>query len=104
METVYKNIKRLRAEKGLTQKELADMVGYSANTMIAHIEQGTVDLPLSKIYKFAEVFGVSVQELLGYPSPEIMEKMTLLGEDGKRFISEFLEFLQAKYEGSSPIK
>ena len=97
MDALYKNIKKFRTEKKLKQKDLADLMGYSANTMIAHIEHGTVDLPYSKIKRFAEVFDVSVPELLGFTSTDFTEKYALLTEEGQNFVNESLEFAMYKH-------
>ena len=39
MDQIYINIKNLRKEKGLKQGELAELVGYTANPMIAKVEK-----------------------------------------------------------------
>ncbi len=97
MDALYSNIARLRHEHKMTQAQLADKVGYSANTMIAHIEQGTVDLPYSKIVKFAEVFNVSVPEILGFSSDELQSKFASLPETGKQYVRDSVDFAVFKY-------
>ena len=97
MDALYSNIGRLRREHNLTQYELAEKIGYTANTMIAHIEQWTVDLPYSKIIKFAEVFNVTVPELLGFSSDDLQEKYSSLTEPGKQFVKESVDFAIFKY-------
>jgi len=62
---LYKNIKELRKEKGLTQSDLAAKAGYSDKGMISYIESGKVDLPFSKIEIFAKIFEISMSELMG---------------------------------------
>lgn len=61
---LYENIKILRLANKWSQTELASLVGYADKSMISKIEKGVVDLPLSQIQKFAEVFHVSPVELL----------------------------------------
>lgn len=65
MAKIYENIKNLRKKKGWSQTELAKRAGYTDRTSIAKIENGNVDLPQSRIAKFAEVFGVTESELMG---------------------------------------
>lgn len=65
MEELYKNIKRLRIERGLSQQELADSTGYTDRSSIAKIERGQVDLSLTKIKTFAHVLRVTPGELMG---------------------------------------
>lgn len=65
---LYKNIKRLRLENNWSQGELAKRAGYKDRSAIAHIEDGRIDLPQSKIFLFAKIFGVTPSELFGTPS------------------------------------
>lgn len=62
---LYKNIKQRRLELGLTQSELARSLGYADKSMIAKIEKGSVDLPLSKIELFAEALNTTPAQLMG---------------------------------------
>ena len=65
MLALYRNIKDRRLELNLTQTDLAKRTGYSDKSMIAKIEAGKVDLPLSKIEIFAEALEISPSELMG---------------------------------------
>ena len=58
-ETMYQRIKRLRIEQGLTQKELAEKVGYSGKDMISRVEAGKVDIARDRIMRFAAALDVS---------------------------------------------
>lgn len=66
---LYKNIRKYRLENGWSQGELAARAGYKDRSAIAHIEDGTIDLPQSKIRLFADIFGVSPAELFGQHEP-----------------------------------
>ena len=66
MHAVYANIRNRRIDLGLTQEELRLKMGYKDKVSISRIERGEVDLPLSKILKFAEVLEISVPELMGF--------------------------------------
>ena len=55
-------VKELRAEHGMTQQQLADLVGVSSRTIIS-IEKGQYSPSLLLDYRMARVFGVSVEEL-----------------------------------------
>lgn len=63
---LYENIKRLRQLNGWSQTELALKVGYSDKSMISKIEKGAVDLAQTQIVRFAEVFGVTPSDLMGW--------------------------------------
>ena len=64
---LYKNIKRLREEKGMSQDTLAKLTGYTDRSSITKIEKGQVDLQQSKIELFAQALGTSSRELVGWP-------------------------------------
>ena len=63
---IGEKIKARRNELKWSQRELSDRVGYSNHSTITRIEAGKVDVPQSKIVKFAEVLGVSVAYLMGW--------------------------------------
>ena len=66
MLTLYKNIKKLREELGMSQDELAEKTGYTSRSSIAKIEKGLVDLQQSKIINFANALGVTPSQLMGW--------------------------------------
>ena len=57
-------VRELRIEKGLKQEELGSLIGISKQT-ISGIETGYRTTTLQTIIKMADVFGVSVDYLLG---------------------------------------
>lgn len=63
---LYENIKKVRTEKGLSQLELALLVGYKDASSIAKIEAGQNDLPQSKIMDIANALGVPPGDLMGW--------------------------------------
>lgn len=63
-ENIYKNIRCLRIQKGMTQGELAELAGYTDRSSICKIEAGLVDLSLSKIRTFAKIFNVAASDLI----------------------------------------
>ena len=65
---LYSNIRKRRKELKMTQTDLALETGYADKSMIARIEQGKVDLPISKIKEFARALK--------------MDSSTLVGDDG----------------------
>ena len=62
---LYKNIKRLRKERDLSQDELAKLCGYTSRSSVNKIEQGLVDISISKVEAFANALGVEPNELMG---------------------------------------
>ena len=63
---IGEKIKQRRIELGWTLRELSNRMGYANHSTIARIESGAVDIPQSKIVKFAEVLGVSVAYLMDW--------------------------------------
>ena len=58
-------IKKFRKQKGWSQQKLAEKTGLSFNA-ITKIEQGRAEHPtLKTLIKLADVFGVSIDELVG---------------------------------------
>ena len=71
---LYKNIKELREQKGLSQEELAKMTGYTNRSSIAKIEKGEVDLTRSKIIAFAQALETTPGELMGWDKTHIFQE------------------------------
>ncbi len=64
MNKLQTRIKELRKEHGLTQKQLAQMLGKS-ETGLASWEQGLSEPCVADIIKLCEIFHVSSDYLLG---------------------------------------
>ena len=57
------NIRNLRKEKGMTQDELAELLGYKSFTTIQKWESGVSVPPMGKMRDIAGIFRVSVADL-----------------------------------------
>lgn len=69
-------IKTLREQRGMTQEQVAELMGYSHKSSINKIELGKSDLPQSKLVAFAKIFNVTPCELLGVdPQPATEEQV-----------------------------
>lgn len=64
--TVGEKIKEARLKKGLTQQELADLLGYKSRSSINKIEVGGRDIPRSQIVQIAKTLGVAPAYLMGW--------------------------------------
>lgn len=60
---VYKNIRNLREDRDLSQKDLAAMLNVSQNTY-SQYETGVIEMTASTLIKLADFYGVSVDFLL----------------------------------------
>lgn len=63
---VGERIKECRMALGWSQRELSDKMGYSNHSTITRVENGQVDLPQSKLVKFADVLGTTTAHLMGW--------------------------------------
>ena len=57
-------LKELRESRGLTQKEVAEIIGYS-EISYARYEKGEREPDISTLCKLAEYFNVTVDYLIG---------------------------------------
>ena len=53
--TTGEKIKQRRVELGWSLRELAKRMGYANQSTVSRIEKGEIDIPQSKVVKFAEV-------------------------------------------------
>lgn len=65
MKILGENIRKLRQARGLTQQQLADIMGASNYTTISKWESGANSPRGGDLVKLSELFNVSVDELLG---------------------------------------
>lgn len=56
-------IKAWRTARGLTQRELADLIG-TTNQQIARLESGQRQITVDWLYRIANKFGVSITDVL----------------------------------------
>ena len=70
MSTVGNNIMNIRKALGMTQEELAKLMGYKSKSTINKIELGINDIPQSKISRFAEVLSTTPSYLMGWENEE----------------------------------
>lgn len=64
MQTMYDRIRDLRTEKGLSQDDLARLLGYKDRSMITKIEGGKVDISQKKIVAFAKALDTTPRYLM----------------------------------------
>lgn len=94
-------IAALRNERGLTQVQLAEALGYSQQQVLS-FEKGRRRVPVSALPELSKVLGVPVEELLGAeaqpakrgPTPKLqrqLEQLSQLPRSQQRFVSQMLD-------------
>lgn len=68
---LYKRIRQRREELGMTQDELANLMGYKSRSSINKIELGKSDIPQSKIKAFAKALQTTPEHIMGLDSDTI---------------------------------
>ena len=64
--TIGERIKKARLNKGYSQAQLAELLGYKSRSSINKIEKEGRDVPRSSIEKFAKVLDVTPAYLMGW--------------------------------------
>ena len=81
MNNVGKNIRRLRQKKGWTLVQIAEKVQVSVPAF-SKIETGPTDINMSRLKQLADIFGVSILDILydegENPQDELMQEATVL--------------------------
>lgn len=70
MDILAERIRAARITRGLSQEDLAKLVGYTSRASINKIEKGLVDLPRTKVMAIAKALHVSPAWLLGLSETE----------------------------------
>lgn len=71
-------IKKLRLEKGLSQQQFAESLGYAHKSMINKIESGLCDMSYEKIIKLLKEYNLNASEFLD--EQEILNNSHILDE------------------------
>lgn len=85
------NIKKARKNKGLKQKELADLIGFSESS-ISKYEQGLITIPQGVIEQIAKVLDISPFDLT-VDVEQLRSDVKLQDEIAKAFGENGLELL-----------
>lgn len=101
----YDRLARLRKDKGLTQKELAEMVGLN-QAQIHRYEKGAAEPSMSALKRLALALGVTTDELVfeddeGGPDDELrlqFEAISRFSPHEKKTAKEVLDGLILKHE------
>ncbi len=70
---VGNNIRRFRRYRDMSQRELAEAVGYATKSSMNKIEAGETSVPIPRLTEIARVLRVPLQALMGEPSDDFIE-------------------------------
>ena len=106
--TVGERIRQIRESKGISQEELAKILGLKDKSSVCKIEKAGDDISTKSIKKYATALGVSVAELMGWkdsdPSvnPDLVveavglyEQIQNLPKDKQAALYNYLQFLKS---------
>ncbi|MEO1304019.1 MAG: helix-turn-helix transcriptional regulator [Pseudomonadota bacterium] len=79
---VHNRISVLRAERGLSRRQLADAVGVNFQT-IGYLERGNYNASLELALKLAEFFGVPVEMVFSRHPFELLSQQALKAKQNK---------------------
>jgi len=106
--SIGQRIRNAREKSGVSQKKLAELVGYESSTAISLIESGQREVGAKTLEKIAEVLKCDVNFLLGreVDAPNIEYALradkNLTREDEDK-IQDFIEFIKSKNDrGNKP--
>lgn len=106
--TVGERIKRARQDKGITQTELAERLGYKSRSSINKIEVEGRDIPRSMVVKFAQALGVTPSYLMGWDDEDLdipsesnealklAKKIEEMSPDNRKLVIDFINKLGTK--------
>ena len=85
------NIRRLRLEKGLTQEQLAELLCVST-AAVSKWESKNTYPDITLLFPLASIFGVSIDELMGYDEAKAEEEINSILEESRR------QFVEGKFK------
>lgn len=88
---VNENIKRLRKERGLTQKKLSELCGIAEPT-IRRYEAGTLNPKIETIEKISSALGITALDLMGIE--RLNKKYPKIAEENEEY-KGFIDYLNA---------
>lgn len=77
MQTLGKTLKQMRENAGLSQREVADALGYGAAQFPSNWERDISHPPINSIRKLAKLYNVDAELLYGLISDDILKREAL---------------------------
>lgn len=104
-ENISKNLRKIRKEKKLNQRELAEKIGVQESTISAW-EKNKNSIDIEMIYKICGVLEISISQLteikeelnLTKEELKLVEEYRELSEEGKEYINKDLKIAKELYK------
>lgn len=101
---IGKKIKEMREKEGLSQKDLAEKLGYESSTAISLIESGDRKVSVSDLEKIADILNKDIKYFLGKEGEAMDVNYALRSENGlsgqdKQEILRFIDFVKQRRDG-----
>ncbi len=108
---IGQKIRELRKSRGMSQEELASMLGYRSYTTIQKWESGVSEPPFKVAHKLSEIFDTDLDELAGTASDShtlpsgLIDKYFSLNDIGRsKLIERADELIQMGYTREMDLK
>lgn len=89
--TIGERIKARRLELGMSQRDLANKLGYANRSSISRVEDGKTDLSRTRIMEFAAALDTTPATLMGFT-----DDLESAHEDTSSIYSQYLKNLPAQ--------
>ncbi len=95
--TIGDRVKELRTKKGLTQQDLAELLGYKTKSSVAHIEKGR-DIPRAMVVKLANILDTTPAYLMGWTEEQNNSTSTIYQNDRSAVIKRINDLPDDQFE------
>lgn len=104
-ENISKNLRKIRKEKKLNQRQLAEKIGVQESTISAW-EKNKNSIDIEMIYKICEILEIPISKLteikeelnLSKEESKLIENYRKLSTEGKEYINRDLEIAKELYK------
>ena len=92
-EEIGAKIREQRKKLGISQQELAEIVGYKGKDSISRIESGDVNIPMDKMVEITKALRMQISEFFD-TYEKIPDPLSGLSESSKKRVLEYIETLR----------
>ncbi len=81
-EFIGANIRKARELSGLSQRQLAEKLGYESSTTVSYIESGERKVSIVDLEKIAHMLDRDIRYFIGQPEEQLNVRVALRAETG----------------------